>query len=117
MADELSAEPAAKAVGVPRSTLAAAPFPVRGVQVTTGRSSWRRSWTHCRTSRLELVASPPKQPDLNGAVARAQSCWRYEFYASYDLPNRIDKLQPLLAAFAHRFNSDKLLTAASGFPI
>jgi hypothetical protein len=59
---------------------------------------------HGRTNRLELVAPPLKGPDLNGAVARAQSCWRYEFYASYDLPNRIDKLQPLVAAVAHRFN-------------
>ena len=30
--------------------------------------------------------------------------WRYEFYASYDLPNRIDKLQPLVDAFARPFN-------------
>ena len=25
-------------------------------------------------------------------------------YACYDLPSRIDKLQPLVDAFAHRFN-------------
>jgi len=59
---------------------------------------------HCRANRLELVVLPPKRPDLNGAVERAQSSWRHEFYASYDLPNRIDKLKPLVDAFAHRFN-------------
>ena len=59
---------------------------------------------HCRDKRLELVVLPPKRPDLNGCVERAQSSWRYEFYASYDLPARIDKLQPLVDAFAHRYN-------------
>ena len=54
--------------------------------------------------RLELVVLPPKRPDLNGCVERAPSSWRYEFYPSYDLPVRIDKLQPLVDAFAHRYN-------------
>ena len=59
---------------------------------------------HCRIKGLELVVLPPKRPDLNGCVERAQSSWRYEFYASYELPHRIDKLQPLVDAFAHRYN-------------
>jgi putative transposase len=58
----------------------------------------------CRTNGIKLVILQPKRPDLNGAVECTQSSWRYEFYASYDLPNRIDKLQPLVDAFAHRFN-------------
>jgi putative transposase len=53
---------------------------------------------------LELVVLPPKRPDLNGCVQRAQSSWRYEFYASYDLPNQIDWLQPLVDACAHRYD-------------
>jgi putative transposase len=84
--------------------LAAAPFPVRGIQVDGGAEFMAVFEDHCRTNRLELVVLPPKRPDLNGAVERAQSSWRYEFYASYDLPNRIDRLQPLVDAFAHRFN-------------
>ena len=59
---------------------------------------------HCRDKGLELVVLPPKRPDLNGCVERAQSSWRYEFYASYELPARIDKLQPLVDAFAHQYN-------------
>jgi putative transposase len=59
---------------------------------------------HCRDKRLELVVLSPKRPDLNGCVERAQSSWRYEFYASHELPHRIDKLQPLVDAFAYRFN-------------
>ena len=59
---------------------------------------------HRQAKGLELVVLPPKRPDLNGGVERAQSSWRYEFYATYDLPNRIDKLQLLIDAFAHRDN-------------
>jgi transposase InsO family protein len=48
--------------------------------------------------------APRNRPQLNGAVERAQSSWRYEFYACYDLPARLDKLQALRRRLRHRFN-------------
>ncbi len=93
---------AAKALLV--KLIAHAPFPVRGIQVDGGSEFMAVFEEHCRQNDLELVVLPPKRPDLNGAVERAQSSWRYEFYACYDLPPRIDKLKPLVDAFAHRFN-------------
>jgi len=84
--------------------IASAPFPVRGIQVDGGSEFMSVFEDHCRDKGLELVVLPPKRPDLNGCVERAQSSWRYEFYASYDLPHRIDKLQPFVDAFAHRYN-------------
>jgi len=33
----------------------------------------------CEARRLELFVLPPKHPELNGCVERAQSAWRYEF--------------------------------------
>jgi hypothetical protein len=60
--------------------------------------------TACKEKNLALYVLPPKRPELNGAVERAQSSWRYEFYACYDLPARLDKLQTYVDAFAHRFN-------------
>ena len=153
MADGLSAEAAAHAVGVARSTLyrwekapeplsrrpkrprrpkwppalveavealradnpmwgkrkidkliASAPFEVKGIQVDGGSEFRSLFEDHCQAKGLELVVLPPKRPDLNGCVERAPSSWRYEFYPSYDLPVRIDKLQPLVDAFAHRYN-------------
>ena len=82
----------------------AAPFKLKGIQVDGGSEFMSVFEDHCRDNGLELVVLPPKRPDLNGCVERAQSNWRYEFYASYDLPQRIDKLQPLVDAFAHRYN-------------
>jgi putative transposase len=84
--------------------IASAPFKVRGIQVDGGSEFMSVFEDHCRIKGLELVVLPPKRPDLNGCVERAQSSWRYEFYASYELPHRIDKLQPPVDAFAHRYN-------------
>ena len=84
--------------------LVSAPFTVRGIQVDGGSEFMSLFEDPCRDKRLELVVLPPKRPDLNGCVERAQSSWRYEFYASYGLPHPIDKLQPLVEAFAHRSN-------------
>jgi putative transposase len=87
--------------------IVSAPFKVRGIQVDGGSEFMSVFEDHCRDKRLELVVLPPKRPDLNGCVERAQSSWRYEFYASYELPHRIDKLQPLVDAFAHRYNNHR----------
>jgi putative transposase len=84
--------------------LMSAPFKVRGIQVDGGSEFMSVFEDHCRDKNLELAVLPPKRPDLNGGVERAQSSWRYEFYACYELPYRIDKLQPLVDAFAHRYN-------------
>jgi len=64
----------------------------------------------CRARKLELFVVPPKRPDLNGCVERAQSTWRYEFYGCYDLPHRLDRLRAHVDAFAHRFNNHRPTT-------
>lgn len=87
--------------------IVSAPFKVRGIQVDGGSEFMSVFEDHCRDKRLELVVLPPKRPDLNGCVERAQSSWRYEFDASYELPHRIDKLQPRVDAFAHRYNNHR----------
>ncbi len=58
----------------------------------------------CKDNGLTLFVLPPKRPDLNGAVERAQSSWRYEFYACHDLPHRLDRLNEHIDAFAHLYN-------------
>lgn len=85
--------------------ITAAPFVVEGIQVDGG-SEFRAVFEDaCERRGLTLFVLPPKRPQLNGAVERAQSSWRYEFYASYDLPHRIKQLQPFVDAFADRYNT------------
>jgi transposase InsO family protein len=95
---------AACAEAVLDKLLAEAPFPVKGIQVDGGsefRAAFERA---CQDKGLTLFVLPPKRPQLNGAVERAQGTWRYEFYACHDLPARLDKLQLRVDAFAHHFN-------------
>ena len=94
--------------------IAEAPFPVTGIQVDGGSEFKAAFEQACQTRKLDLFVLPPKRPQLNGAVERAQGSWRYEFYACYDLPSRIDKLQPIVDAFAHRFNHHRPHDALDG---
>lgn len=94
--------------------IAEAPFAVTGIQVDGGSEFKAGFETACQARKLDLFVLPPKRPQLNGAVERAQGSWRYEFYGCYDLPSRIDKLQPLVDSFAHRFNHHRPHDALDG---
>jgi hypothetical protein len=41
---------------------------------------------------------------MNGAVERCNGAWRYEFYAVYELPSSVDKINPILDSFQHLYN-------------
>ena len=94
--------------------IAEAPFLVSGIQVDGGSEFRSLFETECHRRGLALFVLPPKRPQLNGAVERAQGSWRYEFYAAYELPHRLDRLQPLVDAFAHRFNNYRPHDALDG---
>jgi putative transposase len=94
--------------------LAEMPFKVSGIQVDGGSEFMADFEQTCQQKSLALYVLPPKRPQLNGAVERCNGSWRYEFYAAYDLPNRLDELQPLVDAFAHRFNHHRPHDALDG---
>lgn len=102
------------AAGFLDKLLADMPFKVCGIQVDGGsefRADFERA---CEAKGLDLYVLPPKRPQLNGAVERCNGSWRYEFYAVYDLPHRLVKLQDLVDAFAHRFNHHRPHDALDG---
>lgn len=85
---------AACATALLNKLLAEAPFPVSGIQVDGG-SEFRADFEQaCQDLKLNLFVLPPKRPQLNGCVERAQGSWRYEFYACFDLPSRLDRPSP-----------------------
>jgi len=94
--------------------LAAMPFPVTGIQVDGGSEFMTAFEDACRDKGLALFVLPPKRPDLNGAVERAQSSWRYEFYACHDLPSRLERLNQHIDAFAHLYNHHRPHGALGG---
>lgn len=81
------------------------PFPVKGIQVDGGSEFMAEFEDACEARDIRLYVLPPKSPEINGAVERCNSAWRYEFYAVYDLPHRLDELNPLIDAFQHRYNT------------
>jgi putative transposase len=80
------------------------PFKISGIQVDGGSEFMAEFEQACKDKGLALFVLPPKRPDLNGAVERAQGSWRYEFYACHDLPYRLDRLNQHIDAFAHLYN-------------
>jgi transposase InsO family protein len=77
------------------------PFPVKAIQVDGGCEFKAEFEQACRARGIVLYELPPKRPQLNSA-------WRYEFYAVFDLPTRIDELTPFVNAFQHRYNHHRL---------
>lgn len=85
--------------------LAAMPFPVKAIQIDGG-SEFMGPFETARAERaIPLWLLPPRRPEMNGRVERMQAIWRYEFCATCDPPHRIDAHNPLLDAYAHRYNT------------
>lgn len=99
-----SSATAGRARALLEKLIAASPFPVKGIQVDGGSEFMAEFEQLCADQRLTLFVLPPKRPQLNGAVERTQSTWRYEFYACHDLPSRLSELQVEVDRFAHHFN-------------
>jgi transposase InsO family protein len=84
--------------------VSAFPFAIKAIQVDGGSEFMAEFEQACKDQGLALFVLPPKRPQLNGAVERAQGSWRYEFYACHDLPHRLDRLNQHIDAFAHLYN-------------
>jgi transposase InsO family protein len=85
--------------------LGAFPFAIKAIQVDGGSEFMAEFEQACKDNGLALFVLPPKRPQLNGAVERAQGSWRYEFYACHDLPHRLERLNQHIDAFAHLYNN------------
>lgn len=81
------------------------PFPITAIQIDGGSEFMAEFEAACQRKGIALHVLPPRSPELNGRVERMQGTWRYEFYAVYDPPHQIDRLNPLIDAFAHRYNT------------
>ena len=68
------------------------PFTVKGVQADGGSEFMAEFETECEKRDIALFVLPPRSPKLNGGAERCNGAWRYEFYAVYDLPTRLDDL-------------------------
>ena len=51
---------------------------------------------------------------MNGAVERCNGAWRYEFYETYDLPDNVNELNPILESYQHLYNHHRPHGALAG---
>jgi putative transposase len=90
------------------------PDPVRAVQIDGGSEFMADFEQACADAKIPLYVLPPRSPKLNGAVERCNGAWRYEFYASSDLPLDIDKIAKRVDAFQHLYNNHRPHGALAG---
>ena len=84
--------------------LARMPFAVRAIQVDGGAEFMAEFEAACQARNIPLHVLPPRSPEMNGRVERMQAAWRCEFHAVHDPPHQVERLQPLIDAFAERCN-------------
>jgi transposase InsO family protein len=90
------------------------PFKVEAIQVDGG-SEFRAEFEQaCQEKGIRLYELPPKRPQINGAVERCNGSWRYEFYATYQLPRSVEAINPILDAFQHLYNHHRPHGALAG---
>lgn len=80
------------------------PFPIRAIQIDGGSEFKGEFEQACQAAEIALYVLPPKRPQRNGGVERANGIWRYEFYASYPLPTTIRELRPLVQWWEQVYN-------------
>ena len=84
--------------------LQALPFPLRSIQVDGGSEFMAGFEQACQDLGLALYVLPPRRPQYNGCVERANRSARIEFWGRYDGPLAVDPLQDALAGYEFFYN-------------
>ena len=80
------------------------PYPLRSVQVDGGGEFRAEFEDACQQLNLPLTVLPPKSPQLNGVVERANDSSRTEFWNLYDGNLTVKNAGPALAEYQHFYN-------------
>jgi len=81
------------------------PFPIRAIQVDGGSEFAAAFEQLCQQRGIRLFVLPPKCPQLNGHVERAQRTHTEEFYECYDGDLDLAVLRPALQQWEHTYNT------------
>ena len=83
----------------------AMPFPVASIQVDGGSEFMADFEQACEDRRIPLRVLPPRRPQWNGCVERANRSARIEFWSLYDGPLTVADIAPRLAEheFFHNY--------------
>jgi len=81
------------------------PFPIRAIQVDGGSEFAAAFEQLCCQRGIRLFVLPPRSPQLNGHVERAQRTHTEEFYECYDGDLELTALRPALHQWEHVYNT------------
>ena len=80
------------------------PYPLRSIQVDGGGEFRAEFEDACQALNVPLAVLPPKCPQLNGVVERANDSSRTEFWNLYDGNLTVKDAAPALAEYQHFYN-------------
>jgi len=80
------------------------PFPIRAIQIDGGSEFKDQFEAACQKLKLPLYVNPPRCPELNGHIERANRTSREEFYEVQDLELRVEALNQQLEEYAYVYN-------------
>ena len=83
------------------------PFPLLSVQVDGGSEFMAEFETACEQLGVPLHVLPPRRPQWNGCVERANRSARAEFWSLYDGPLTVADVAPCLADYEFFFNYER----------
>ena len=87
--------------------LGALPFPLLSVQVDGGSEFMAGFEDACEELRVPLHVLPPRRPQWNGCVERANRSARIEFWSLYNGPLTVASVAPALARYEFFFNYER----------
>jgi putative transposase len=80
------------------------PFQIRAIQIDGGSEFKDQFEVACQAAKLPLYVNPPRCPELNGHIERANRTSREEFYEVQDLELTVEGLNRQLDRYAYEFN-------------
>ncbi len=81
------------------------PFEIKSIQVDGGSEFMKEFEQACKDLHIPLFVLPPKSPEYNGNVERANGTSKFEFYACYDGQISLSHLRKALARYVKKYNS------------
>ncbi|HVW98983.1 MAG TPA: helix-turn-helix domain-containing protein, partial [Candidatus Babeliaceae bacterium] len=81
------------------------PFGLSSIQVDGGSEFMKAFEQECHDLRLPLWVLPPKSPEKNGNVERANGAAKYEFYAFYSGDFTINSIREELKKYVNKYNN------------
>lgn len=82
------------------------PFRIQSIQVDGGSEFMRDFEKACQEKKIPLFVLPPKRPQWNGGVERANRTFREDFYARADvLGSTLAEIQTELEGALHKYNT------------